>query len=453
MSATRNVAGLGRGRLVAALLLVAALGAGLAACRGFFGQAPIALLVTDAGGDGEVPVTITFDISGSNDPDGVIATYELDFGDGSTDATGTDVTVPVVHEYEEDGTFTVLLAVTDNDGRIGMANAVVKIGPVMIVFASDRLGDYDIYRMEADGTDLVSLGSVNATVDDELFPDLVRGTRDRIAYAVKDTTVAWNIWTMTVAGANRTKLTTQTASKQIQPSWSYDASRIAYASNANAVPSATTWEIWSMTAAGGTQTGLTTTSWSLAPAYSPLNNDIVFVSGSLANGTTAATGGSALLKRSAAGVVTVVYDGPGNDGDASRLPTGLAASLGLPTDVGISKPAWSPDGTKIAFSKERTDTGIIDIYVIGASALNGSPAPVSLETYVTGLASYTGSITAGTITSDEDEFSPYWLEDGSGMAFVKEVAGAYHVYKVSFITGLVTKLTDVGANVSPASNR
>jgi PKD repeat protein len=452
MSATRDVAGLGRGRLVAVLLLVAALGAGLAACRGLFGQAPIALLVADAGGDGEVPVTITFDISGSNDPDGVIAAYELDFGDGSTEETGTDVTVPVVHEYEESGTFTVLLTVTDNDGRIGMANAVVTVGPVMIAFASDRVGDYDIYRMEADGTNLVS---VHATADEQLFPDLVRGTRDKIAYAGEDGAV-WNIWTMTVAGANATKLTTQTASKQIQPSWSYDASKIAYASNADATPSATTWEIWSMTAAGGTQTRLTTTqapSWSLAPAYSPLNNDIVFVSGSLANGTTAATGGSALLKRSAAGVITVVYDGPGNDGDASRLPTGLAASLDLPTNVGISKPAWSPDGTKIAFSTERTDGGIIDIYVINASALNGSPAPVSLETYVTGLASYTGSITAGTITSGEDEFSPYWLEDGSGMAFVKEVAGAYHVYKVSFTTGLITKLTDAGANVSPASNR
>ena len=449
MSVARKVAGPGRGRLLAALLLVAALGAGLAACRGLFGQAPIALLIVNTGGDTEVPVTVTFDISGSNDPDGVIATYEVDFGDGSTEATGTDVSVPVVHEYEEDGTFTVLLTVTDNDGRIGMANAVVTIGPVMIAFASDRVGDYDIYRMEADGTDLVS---VHAAADDQLFPDLVRGTRDKIAYAGEDGAV-WNIWTMTVAGADRTKLTTQTASKQIQPSWSYDASRIAYASNADTTPSTTTWEIWWMTAAGGTQTGLTTTSWSLAPAYSPLNNDIAFVSGSLANGTTAATGGSALLKRSAAGVVTVIYDGPGNDGDASRVPAGLGASLSLPTGVGISKPAWSPDGTEIAFSKERTDAGIIDIYVIDASALNGSPAPVSLEAYVTGLASYTGSITAGTITSGADEFSPYWLEDGSGMAFVKEVAGAYHVYKVSFTTGLVTKLTDVGANVSPASNR
>ena len=49
MSTIMNVAPGGRGRFVAALLLLAALGAGLAACRGFFGQAPIALLVSDAG--------------------------------------------------------------------------------------------------------------------------------------------------------------------------------------------------------------------------------------------------------------------------------------------------------------------------------------------------------------------------------------------------------------------
>ena len=217
-----------------------------------------------------------------------------------------------------------------------------------------------------------------------------------------------------------------------------------------------------MTAAGGAQTELTVTQtpstapWSLAPAFSPLNDDIVFVSGSLADGeTVAAGGGSALLKRSEAGTITVVYDSVTgrNDGDASPVPAGLAVSLDLPTGVGISKPAWSPDGTKIAFSTERTDGGIIDIYVIDASAVNGSPAPVSLETYVTTHTSYTGSITAGTITSGEDEFCPYWLEDGSGMAFVKEIASAYDVYKVSFVTGLVTKLTSAGSNLSPASNR
>ncbi|MCK5246905.1 PD40 domain-containing protein, partial [Candidatus Bipolaricaulota bacterium] len=236
---------------------------------------------------------------------------------------------------------------------------------------------------------------------------------------------------------------------QIQPSWSSDGSTIAYASNATQTPSSTTWELFTMTAAGATQTKLTAQapSWAIAPAYSPVNDDILFVSNKTATGES-----SIWLWDDEEDEAAELYVGPGNDGDASPSLGVFSPPLLLPAEAGISKPAWSLDGTEIAFSTERTDGGIIDIYVIDVSgAVPGTP--VSLETYVTTHASYTGSITAATITSAEDEFSPYWLEDGSGMVFVKEIAGAYHVYKVSFITGLVTKLTATGANISPASNR
>jgi Tol biopolymer transport system component len=438
MSATRNVAGLGRGRLAAALLLVAALGMGLAACRGFFGQAPIALLVTDAGGDGEVPVTVTFDISASNDPDGVIATYELDFGDGSTEATGTDVTVPIVHEYEENGTFTIVLTVTDNDGRIGMANTVVTIGPVMIAFASDRIGDYDIYRMKADGTDLVSLGSVNATVDDELFPDLVQKKRDRIAYTAEDGT-SWNIWTMTVGGGSRTQLTTKAASNQIQPDWSVDASTIAYASNQSGE-----WEIHTMTSLGTSQQKVTSQSpsWAIAPVFSPLNDDFLFVSDKTA------TGGSAIwLWDDSAGSASELYDDDGRDGDASPVTAIVPATtaLDLPADAGTSRPTWSPDGTKIAFARERTAGGIIDIYVMDADGTGAE----SLEDYVEAL----GVLNTG-ITTDDDEFAPSWLEDDSGIAFVKEDSGGdFQIHVVDFATGVVSELTETENNVLPAAKR
>jgi PKD repeat protein len=438
MSATRNVAGLGRGRLAAALLLVAALGMGLAACRGFFGQAPIALLVTDAGGDGEVPVTVTFDISASNDPDGVIATYELDFGDGSTEATGTDVTVPIVHEYEENGTFTIVLTVTDNDGRIGMANTVVTIGPVMIAFASDRIGDYDIYRMKADGTDLVSLGSVNATVDDELFPDLVQKKRDRIAYTAEDGT-SWNIWTMTVGGGSRTQLTTKAASNQIQPDWSVDASTIAYASNQSGE-----WEIHTMTSLGTSQQKVTSQSpsWAIAPVFSPLNDDFLFVSDKTA------TGGSAIwLWYDSAGSASELYDDDGRDGDASPVTAIVPATtaLDLPADAGTSRPTWSPDGTKIAFARERTAGGIIDIYVMDADGTGAE----SLEDYVEAL----GVLNTG-ITTDDDEFAPSWLEDDSGIAFVKEDSGGdFQIHVVDFATGVVSELTETENNVLPAAKR
>ena len=191
MSAKRAKAGPKDWKLAIVVCLLALMMMGLAACRGFFGQAPIALLETDAAGDQEVPITIIFDISGSNDPDGTIATYDLDYGDGSTHATGTDVAAELPHEYEEAGTYTVLLTITDNDGRTDMISSVVTIGPAMITFAASRVTQFDIFRMQADGT---NQGAVRNTTADELFPDLLRGTRDKIAYAAEDAE-SWNIWT------------------------------------------------------------------------------------------------------------------------------------------------------------------------------------------------------------------------------------------------------------------
>ncbi len=53
----------------------------------------------------------SFDASRSSDPDGTIKSYEWSFGDGST-GEGEKVT----HTYENDGTFTVKLTATDDDG-------------------------------------------------------------------------------------------------------------------------------------------------------------------------------------------------------------------------------------------------------------------------------------------------------------------------------------------------
>ncbi|MFC2082073.1 PKD domain-containing protein, partial [Candidatus Bipolaricaulota bacterium] len=315
----RHAARMGGGKLVAALLLVTALVIGLAACRGFFGQAPIALIVVDVGGDDEVPVTVGFDISGSNDPDGTILSYEVDYGDGSTPATGTDVADALERTYTAAGSFTVLLTVTDNDGRIGMANATVTIGPVMITFASDRVSSFDIYRMQGDGANQATV--YNSSAVDELFPDLVRGTRDKVAYAAEDGT-SWNIWTMTIGGTGRTQLTTQTPSNQIQPSWSSDAATIAYASNGGVqTPSAATWQIYTMTAVGTSQALLTTTqspSWAIAPSCSPVNDDILFVSDKQAE-----PGGSSIWIWEDGVGATELYDSGGRDGDASPAVAGL----------------------------------------------------------------------------------------------------------------------------------
>jgi serine protease len=64
-----------------------------------------------------------FDGSGSNDPDGSIASYAWDFGDGNTDS-GTTVS----HTYAAGGTYTVVLTVTDNEGATGSDSQDVTVG-------------------------------------------------------------------------------------------------------------------------------------------------------------------------------------------------------------------------------------------------------------------------------------------------------------------------------------
>jgi len=451
MPTTGNAAAQGKVKFLITALLLVGLMVGLAACRGFFGQAPIAVLTftLPANGDQEEPVIVTFDISGSTDPDGTVASYELDYGDGSPKKTGTAVpTATFTHEYTAGETYyTVILTVTDNDGRIGKVTKIVVIGPAMITFASDRSGNYGIYRMRADGTEETE---VRNTAHDELFPDLVRGTRDKIAYAAEGS--GWDIFTMGVDGGALAQLT-QTPSNQIQPSWSYLGTKIAYASNEAQTSSTTTWEIYTMTAAGGSQTALITQTPSWAPAYSPVSDKIAFVS----EKNNSSTGSALWFWNGTTATQLWPSSSTAHDhryGDASPtgfLTTGITPTLDLPNNAGISKPAWSLDGTKIAFSSDKG--GKSDIYVIDISTTGTASNELTLEAYVNSL--ITGSVTSGQITdTTKDEFCPYWLEDRSGLAFVRVDGSTYKICKVSFSDGSVTTLTSTGTgNATPASRR
>ena len=80
--------------------------------------------IADAGGpysdvEGK---TITFDGTGSYDPDGTIVSYEWSFGDGGT---GTGSTPS--HAYASTGTYTVNLTVTDNEGATGSDTTTTTI--------------------------------------------------------------------------------------------------------------------------------------------------------------------------------------------------------------------------------------------------------------------------------------------------------------------------------------
>lgn len=88
---------------------------------------------------GQVPLTVSFDGSGSTDTDGVISSYAWDFGDGST-AEG----VSVSHTYSHAGTYSAELTVTDNSGFTGSANKEITVtgnqAPTANIVASPTSG-------------------------------------------------------------------------------------------------------------------------------------------------------------------------------------------------------------------------------------------------------------------------------------------------------------------------
>ena len=58
------------------------------------------------------PLDVTFDATASSSPNGIVVSYNWDFGDGET-GTGATIT----HRYEEKGTYTVTLEITDSSGK------------------------------------------------------------------------------------------------------------------------------------------------------------------------------------------------------------------------------------------------------------------------------------------------------------------------------------------------
>lgn len=75
-------------------------------------QEPIAALTADPT-TGPDPLEVTFDATGSSDPDGTIEQYNFDFGDGNSD---TNTTGLANHTYTVPGTYTASVVVMDNDG-------------------------------------------------------------------------------------------------------------------------------------------------------------------------------------------------------------------------------------------------------------------------------------------------------------------------------------------------
>ncbi len=85
--------------------------------------APVARISVDRTSAASAPAVFNFDASDSIDPDGVINSYQWDFGDGSGDLAQI-----VPHTYGRAGTYRVRLTVTDNTGVTDSDETIIEVG-------------------------------------------------------------------------------------------------------------------------------------------------------------------------------------------------------------------------------------------------------------------------------------------------------------------------------------
>jgi peroxiredoxin len=86
-----------------------------------FNKAPVAAF-TRSPASGVAPLAVFFDAAESADPDGAVASYAWDFGDGAVSAGAT-----ATHTFATAGTYSVTLTVVDDRGKSAEAMRMVDV--------------------------------------------------------------------------------------------------------------------------------------------------------------------------------------------------------------------------------------------------------------------------------------------------------------------------------------
>lgn len=264
-----------------------------------------------------------------------------------------------------------------------------------IAFSSDRDGDFEIFVMNADGSNVRQLTFNNIT--DEKPSWSKDGTR--LAWASGIDGNDFEIYVMNADGTGQTRITDDDA-LDYGPAWSPDGTLIAYHSNADG----NDFEIFVMNADGSNRQQITsnTIGTDRSPTWSPDGTELIYYSDE--------SGGREIMRvnLNTRGFTQLTnntfYDG---QPDWSLNGTGvLFGSTQFDTDFEIlsmradgsnvvrltqvvgmdDDPVWSPDGRQIAFESDRA--GNFDIWVMNADGSN----PVNL--------------TSGSLATD---WSPDWI--------------------------------------------
>jgi PKD repeat protein len=191
-------------------------------------QSPAAAFAVGAAAAGQAT---SFDASGSSDPDGGIARFDWDFGDGASAANGGP---KPTHVYGQPGTYTAKLTVTDDqgcsapvftgltalcNGSAATATQAVSVGvpaggPAPIVFPVGGSSAFAFVALTA-----TRGGTITAVIDTQAGGDAAATASTRVrakkkkkkrarrsAKKSKVKTVAWGSGTASTAGAGRVTL-------------------------------------------------------------------------------------------------------------------------------------------------------------------------------------------------------------------------------------------------------
>ena len=295
---------------------------------------------------------------------------------------------------------TVVVAAVSAVAAAGAATPGPPVPGGKIAYMSMRDGQADIFSMDADGTSQFNItqdGSIDVRTDVEpaWSPD------GKLVAFERQYTQPHRGATLMIVKADGTKLRTllppamREGSRSSQPSWSPDGRAVVFTSNRDG-----NFDLYVIKSNGQGLRQLTFTNNSVRnfePQWSPDGRTILF-SRSGQSATAVPQAHLFVLRLGSSAVVQL-----------TRSPADRGA--------GDQSPAWSPNGTRIAFTSDRM--GSNDVYVMRSD----------------------GSKLQRLTMNNSNDNHPTWASDGRKLAFLSDRTGSTEIFTLSAATQEPTQLT------------